>query len=151
MKKLLALLTLLLFATSVFAASSATTSLGLEKNVYGVTYRKYTVAWTAHTDGSFDAYTLELPVRGGVTYVVTDPGATAPQDNYDIILHDGSFDGCDIMGGELSNRDSATAEQAMPKMGSAYGFRYVTGKPVLEITGNNVNGAVGEIHIYTEE
>jgi hypothetical protein len=106
----------------------------------------WTIAWTAHTDGSYTNYTTLWNVDGYVFMVVTDPGATAPTANYSITLLDS--DGVDIMGGELANRHTSSTEQAVPKIDAAYGTRFVKGPLTLTISDNIINGAVGEVIIY---
>ena len=43
---------------------------------------------------------------------MTNPGATAPTDNYDIVVNDA--DSVDVAAGVLANRDTANSEQAYP-------------------------------------
>ena len=78
--------------------------------------------------------------------VVTDPGSEAPADNYDITISDA--DGADIMGGETQNRDTATSEQAVPKIGNAYGARPVHGTITVSFTEQANADCDGEIIIY---
>jgi len=130
-------------------ASSATTTQTLDKAYRsGKRIRKIEVAWTAHTDGSFTDYEITEVIDGEVFMVVTNPGATAPQADYDIDLKDS--DGVDIMGATLDDRSASGTEQAAPLVGAAYCPRFVDGKLTLAISGNNVNGAVGVISIYVE-
>lgn len=84
-------------------------------------------------------------VQGFVMLGVTNPGTTAPQDNYDITLADD--DSCDVFGAELTNRDTAVSEQAMPKIGSYYGERYVNSVLTMALAGNNVNSATGTLKV----
>ncbi len=142
MKKILLIFLLCMVPAITFAASSATSAKG--SNRHGV--RVITVAWTADTDGSFTNYEIAIPPRGFIMQVITDPGSTAPTDNYDIALLDS--DSVDVMGGELANRDTANTEQGSPLIGNAYGPRYISGKLTLTITNNSVNSAVGEVIIY---
>lgn len=92
---------------------------------------------SAHTfpvtasDGDLDGY---------VFLVVTDPdGTTAPTDNYDITLTDANS--VDVMGGELSNRDTANSEQAVPLIDAVFGSRFVKGPLTITITNNSVDSA----------
>ena len=86
-----------------------------------------------------------------VVLVVTDPGAVAspPTDDYDIVINDDY--GCDVMGGELTNRDTAITEQAMPKIGSHYGPRLVETALTPVITNNTVAGATIDIYVYLQK
>jgi hypothetical protein len=107
---------------------------------------KLRITWTADTDGSYTDYTTAENMDGYVFMVVTNPGATAPTDNYDITLADS--DGCDVSGGELANRDTANTEQIIPKIGNTYGGRFVAGPLTLGISNNSINSATGEVIIY---
>ena len=51
-------------------------------------------------------------LRGFIVKVDTNPGATAPTDNYDITLT--NADSVDVMEGALANRDTANTEQVIP-------------------------------------
>ena len=99
-------------------------------------------SWTAHTDGTFTSSLCTNPRRvdGWVTHVQTDPGGTAPQALYDITLTDSRSE--DIAAGQLANR-SATATETVE-----IGGRPVYGPLTLNISGNNVNGATGQVIIY---
>lgn len=102
--------------------------------------------WTAHTDGSFTNATTRWAVDGYVFMVIVNPGATAPTGSYDVTLLDS--DGMDIMGGELANLSATVTAQFVPKIDSVYGTRFVRGPLTMTLSGNSVNGAVGEIIIY---
>ena len=78
---------------------------------------------------------------------VTDPGATAPTDNYDITIVDEY--GSDIFGATLTNRDTTNTEEATPLIGgTSYGSRLVTGDLTFTLTNNSVNEAVGTCILY---
>lgn len=85
-------------------------------------------------------------VDGYVIKAETNPGATAPTDNYDIVLNDS--ESCDIMGGELANRDTSTTEQAVPKVGNAYGDCFVDGPITCAVSGNAVVNATTKVIVY---
>jgi len=136
------LLVLCLVTQSQAAGTVTQTSTNVSKDVTQLTY-----TWTADaSDGSVPATSSEQSYDGYVVLVVTDPGSTAPTDNYDITLTDG--DGVDIMGGTLANRDTANTEQAVPKIDAVYGARWVSGAITLTITNNSVNSATGEVKIW---
>lgn len=101
-------------------------------------------------DASFPDLTLSITNLMGwsVQMVTTDPGATAPTDNYDFELLDG--DGVDVMGGELYNRDTAVSEQVTPMIGSSPGYRPVDGDLVLHYVAasNAVNSATVTFKIW---
>lgn len=84
---------------------------------------------------------------GYIIKVVTDPGSTAPTDNYDVTLIDATT-GADLLGGEGMNRDTATSEEAIPKIGSAYGANFVPGAFTMTLTGNAVVSATGTVYVY---
>jgi len=74
-----------------------------------------TFSWTSTAGGAADAATSAV-VNGRLCKVVTNPGATAPTDDYDITITDS--DGADVMGGACANRDTANSEQAVPSGGT---------------------------------
>lgn len=107
-----------------------------------------TITWTAHTDGTVtsesfteNGFTQDIPAN--IQYAVTDPGSTAPTDNYDITITDAS--GNDVFGGELTNRDTTTSESAEP----AIPYIRVNLKDLnFNLSGNSQNGATGTVKIY---
>lgn len=68
-----------------------------------------TVAWTSNADGGVVVTGINL--FGQITKIVTDPGATAPSDNYDIALTDAS--GSDVLLGTGNNRDTTNTESVV--------------------------------------
>jgi hypothetical protein len=88
-------------------------------------------------------------VEGYVVMVITDPGATAPTDDYDITLTDKY--GVDIMGGALADRDETNTEQAVPcLLTGVYGARFVSGTITLNISEQSDVSATGQVRIYVE-
>ena len=79
--------------------------------------------------------------------LLTDPGTTAPTDNYDITVDEALVAGgstvntTDVMGGEAMNRDTATSEQAVPLVGGVYGARAIMGGLTITVSNNSVNSA----------
>ena len=67
--------------------------------------RRITVDWTS--DGSGDA-TQSVEVDGVIVRLITDPGATAPDPNYDVTVVD-EF-GLDLLDGQGANRHTSTTE-----------------------------------------
>lgn len=130
------------------AAGTVTQSYTKTDRYVDETVRELTFSWTGDaSDGTVPATATTAAVNGYVFMAVTNPGSTAPTDNYDITLTDA--DGVDIFGAELSNRDTTNSEQAVPKIGSAtYGSRYVNSVLTLNITGNSVVSATGVVRIY---
>jgi len=109
-----------------------------------------TMTWTADAAAATVPDTVTSDnIDGYIIRVVTDPGATAPTDNYDITLTDAN--GVDVMGGTLADRDTANTEQTFPVLDSgtgATGPAFVAGTLTLTITNNAVNAATGAVIIY---
>lgn len=100
-------------------------------------------------DGSFPATVLartgaDLANTDGLwlQQMVTNPGSTAPQDNYDITITD--VDGVDLLGGAGANRDTANSEVAFPTITA----RPLNGNITLTITNNNVNSATVVVKVF---
>ncbi len=141
---LVLLLGLLFMPLSLFAAGSSNTGVGPTKIHEG--YYVVTFTWVADdTNGTVPNATVN-GIFGYVVKVITDPGATAPTDNYDIVLNDKYS--ADVMGGELIDRDTAVTEQAVPKVGNAYGGSLVNGPLTMQLTNNSVNSATGVVYIF---
>ena len=140
---------ILLIATTVFAAGTVTES-GPEK-IKGLKGNYVlTLTCTADaSDGSFPS-TATRVINGFVYLVKTNPGTTAPTDNYDITLTD--EDGVDIMNGELADRDSSDTECAVPEIDGLPATYPVDGTLTLAISNNSVNsaGVVVKIYYYVE-
>ena len=144
MKKLviiLALLAALLIPKYALAVESATAT-----TFKAGEFTIVSIVWVSAADGTcsytFAANILKA-IRGKSAYMaITDPGATAPTDNYDIVLNDENS--ADVFGGTLANRDTSNSEQAVPLIGAAYGDRPVTKSVQMEITnaGNTKGGTL---------
>jgi hypothetical protein len=78
------------------------------------TIKKVKFAVTSDSDGTADATTTEK-IDGLLVLVCTDPGATAPTDNWDLELKDS--DGVDLLAGQGANRDTANTEYINSGMG----------------------------------
>lgn len=149
MKRILALAAVL--ALAVFAAdarAAGSVSQTITKQPGGVSVLTFTCTADS-SGGSYPSTATTVPIYGYVFLVVTNPGSTAPTDNYDIVLNDA--DGIDVMGGMLANRDTSTSEQAVPKIDSTnsiYGPRYVGSTLTLVITNNSVNSAGTVVSVY---
>ena len=91
----------------------------------------------------------EQPIYGYVVRATTNPGTTAPQDNYDITLTDA--DGIDVMGGALMNRDTVTSEHVGSLLQAGnFDWCFVDGTLTLNLSGNNVNSATGVLKVYIQ-
>lgn len=77
--------------------------------------KKIKWAWTSAADGSVGAAAVSSTTtgvyNGECLRLITDPGATAPTDNYDVVINDG--DGVDVLIGAGANRDTSTTEQVI--------------------------------------
>lgn len=97
-------------------------------------------------DGSFPV--AQIPLHGEILRIVTNPGATAPTDNWDFILGDPDDNALDVIVAAGANRDTATTEQIKPLINS--NVLKISGVHALTITGNSVNSANIEIHFYMQ-
>lgn len=113
-------------------------------------FKTLTIAVTTDAAGVQERIRLELPEGIFLWYVETDPGATAPTDDYDLAIYDSM--GVDVMGGALNNRDTSTSERSEPYIDS----QYVSGLPVqgpfeLDQSGNSANAGIYRVRIYYTE
>tara|TARA_R110000751_G_scaffold78147_13_gene157689 strand:+ start:146 stop:514 length:369 start_codon:yes stop_codon:yes gene_type:complete len=68
--------------------------------------------WVWTSDGSGDASGTDTAIINGTPLrFVTNPSATAPSANYDIVIND--EDGVDITSGGLANRHTSNSEQLL--------------------------------------
>lgn len=86
------------------AAQAGTIAETIEQ--YG-NYRKLRLAWTSATGGAWTGTTANK-YSGKIIGLMTNPGATAPTDNYDIVATD--KDGDDVLLGAGMNRDTSNTE-----------------------------------------
>lgn len=100
-------------------------------------------------DGSFPATVLartgaELGSTDGLylQQVVTNPGSTAPTDNWDMTITD--VDGVDMLGGAGQNRHTTTSQVCFPTITA----RPTSGALTLNISGNSVNSAVIVVKVF---
>jgi len=144
----------LLFTSSALAAGSTTQTLEINGRDSSFVW---TVAFTADaSDGSIPSATMSAAnlakIDGYYLYqVVTNPGSTAPTDNYDIVItnSDGNTTGTtttglpDIMGSQCLNRDTANTETCYP-----VNYYLVDGALTMIIDGNAVNSATGTVKVF---
>jgi len=98
-------------------------------------------------DGSFPATALPA-IEGRILALATNPGATAPTDNYDITLV--NQHGYDVLQGVGANRDTANTEQ-VPVLYTSTGTHPAvdeTDTLTLTIANNAVNSAIVVIELY---
>lgn len=128
------------FATQITAPTLANGSVVIEMFDHG-TLQVIELSVTAKADGTVSDIVIPVNIDGLLYEVETDPGSTAPQDNYDLTLTSG---GLDVMGGVLANRDTANTEREKPASGTVA----INGNLTLTTTGNNVNAALFVVRIY---
>ena len=100
------------------------------------------IVWpvTTHTGGAASLATA-YSYFGAVTSVVTNPGATAPTDNWDLTITDA--DSYDVLQGVGADRDTTNTETAEPATVSL-----VFGKLTLNVTnGGNTKDLVVTLFI----
>ena len=99
-------------------------------------------------DGSFPQTNITDAIEGELLQLETNPGATAPTANYDIVLNDDQ--GADVLMGVGANRHTSTTEIAgIVFSGTSY-HPYVdkTQTLTLVITNNSVNSAGIVVKLY---
>lgn len=111
--------------------------------------RKIIVDWVASSsDGSLPTLTLSN-LYGFCIKAITNPGTTAPTDNYDIKLGDPNDTGVDALASALVDRDTANTEVVYPTASGACTPCFLEkGDYLLAITGNSVNSATGRLILY---
>jgi hypothetical protein len=150
--KILAILSLLIPAHALAAGSSSTlTSRETFKLISGAqvtVIEKLTIDWTADdADGSVPD--LAVVLNGYLIKAITNPGATAPTDNYDVTLEDPADNALDAAGGQLGNRDTANTEQVYPVVTSgALSPVLLLGTYNVAVGGNSVNSATGRLILF---
>ena len=101
-------------------------------------------------DGSFPATALATKIGGRIVALETNPGSTAPTDNYDITLPDAEGD--DVLQALGVNRDTANTEKVAIVYSGTSLHPIVAGSDVLTFTiaNNSVNDAEIVAKIYYE-
>lgn len=144
----LALMAVAVYAADTDAVTEITTAASVGKG-WPNSFKVYQITWTTATDGTKAA--ISFPAVKGFLYAFeSDPGSTAPTDNYDVTITNSA--GVDIMGAEATNRDTSVSERAFPKVGTG------TFQPApahsdmsVNITNNSVNSATGTFYLYFTE
>jgi hypothetical protein len=86
--------------------------------------KKIKFTWTSGTgaEGGTASGTTTHAYSGKLDLLVTDPGSTAPTDNYDITLTDD--DGVDVLSNAGADRDTANTERVLgTSLGSVAGSK----------------------------
>ena len=146
-KLLLAIVLVALLAAPVWAAGTVTIT-SSAVTVQGDVWRKViTLSWVADAaEATVPPTTITAVTYGiGGWYLYTaetNPGSTAPTDDYDMVLNDA--DGLDVAGGLLTNRDAIATE--IVSMGtSAHGYPAIRGDLTFVLSDNSVNSATGTL------
>lgn len=107
-------------------------------------FAKITITWldAASADGVTGTIYFPDKLFGYLFYcAVTDPGATAPTDNYDIELT--KANGEEVFDSMLINRDTATTETAWSS-----GYHIVDGDLTFTLSNQSEDNATGTLTIY---
>lgn len=143
MKRILltaALFLALLFATHAQAAESCTGTSSTPSFYSKLTEYTYTIVTAA--DGSFTEEACDFGnIQGEIRRIVTDPGTTAPTDDWDFVLNDAL--GADATAGAGADRDEAVSESIVPSNPFA-----VNDTLTVDVTGNIVDSAEIVIKLY---
>lgn len=109
---------------------------------YSTQIQKILVSCTADVSAHTYPDTTIVPKRGWIFLAETNPGSTAPTDNYDIVLNNAN--GIDVMGGTLMNRDTSNSEAAVPAISG-----WCDGGSLTMVTSNNsVNSATFTLTLW---
>lgn len=107
------------------------------------TVKKIAWTWTSGTgaEGGTVTSTTTHAYDGKCELLTTDPGSTAPTDDYDITITDS--DGVDVLGGGGTDRDAANTEQVLSSnLGAVAGS-----KLTLNVT-NAGDAKGGVVYLY---
>jgi len=141
MKKVFLAMVMVLFMVSVsWGAESCVQTLQA-----GGSINVLQMVWTTDSSGNFTATDTAYPIEGYLMLVETDPSATAPTADYDIVLNDAN--GIDVMGGALGDRSATATELTMPLLNGNYTMLPVPGTLTMDVT-NAGNSKSGTIRIY---
>lgn len=115
-----------------------------QRNTKHVT--KVIVDWTSDADGDADVAIKNL--SGWLVKVVTDPGSSAPTDNYDVTLID--EDGADALQSLCLNRDTSNSESVYTLVTGAATPVLLAGTHTFTVA-NAGNAASGRAVLYMVE
>jgi hypothetical protein len=149
--RLLKLVLAALLAVALSATAVARVPVGTCTQAYSSIGNIRLVTLTCTADAAaatFPSTDLTTKIEGRLLKLVTNPGATAPQDNYDLVLNDQH--GADVLQGVGANRHTTTTQE-VAIVYSGTGTHPVVDEQdtlTLVITGNNVNSAITVVSIY---
>ncbi len=106
-----------------------------------------TVTWSWLGDGA-GAVVSETTraLLGFVVAVQTNPGATAPTDNYDVAIT--NADGVDVLLAAGADRDTTNSEIAYPKDSGIPVLVPFSGALTFALTNNSVAAALGTVTLF---
>lgn len=137
MRRIVALFVAVALCLLPYPAQAAGTVTVVEINGYHI--KRIAWTWTSTAGGAADLVTT-VTYTGQIVALVTDPGATAPTDNYDITVTDA--DGVDVLNALGANRDTANTEQVVSGMG------IVVGQPLTLNVTNAGDSKQGVVYLY---
>lgn len=146
---LLAVIITMVFVSTSFAASSVVVTKGQYLDGENKTLL---FTWIAHTDGSVTAQTTTTEetnfIKGYyLCAAVTNPGGTAPADNYDLTVT--NADSIDLFGGALANRDESNSEYAVPTIATGVkGCAFVDGALTVNWSAVTTNSGNGTLKLF---
>ena len=109
--------------------------------VSGQKFKVVKYHWVASTLSVTPYANLESP--DGLVYgFITDPGTTAPEDNYDIYLKD-YVTGVSLTGTTLENRDTTNSELVVPTVPIPF-----YGNVGFSLSGNANLESTGDVYLY---
>jgi hypothetical protein len=146
------LFALLLFSIPDSRFTTAAHAVGTASQTLEINGRDSSFVWTVTftadaSDGSIPSATMSAAnlakVDGYYLYqVVTNPGSTAPTDNWDVVIL--NSDGvADVLGSQCLNRDTANSETCFP-----INYYLVDAALTMSISGNSVNSATGTVKVF---
>lgn len=114
-------------------------------SLYG-RFRSVLFTWTSDDTAGTVTGTSSFEIGGLVYGLTTNPGSTAPTDNYDITITD--EDGVDLLGGVGADRDTANSEYVAVKDGAGNVVPVPVGGPVTFNGSNMGNSKVGIARLW---
>lgn len=101
------------------------------------------------SNGSVPDLTIPGGLYGYIIKVLTNPGSTAPTDNYDLTCI--GDDGEDLFVGAGVDRDTANTEVFAPVISGGATPAIAAGGATLKIANQSVNSATGKVQIWLSE
>ena len=150
MKKVLAVVLVILFLSTSMAMGAGVTQ-KLNK-IRGGDMLTLVFDWVANSSGVVPSTDTSVSVTKDIvgyyiTEVRTTPGATAPTDNYAVLLYDSN--GLDLLGGAGLNRSATASEATPPKiLTSTYQSRPIDGTVTFAVSSNEVDTAIGSVKVF---